>query len=200
MKIIYLISLVLPLTCLASDGETKFFSDKKLSFSYPPHYSVARKSGTASEECYELSTGLRDEKTLVAEVCKFAEVNPTLMDLYGFQKHQDMPDFDSKYEGYQGAFIYASPLSTYPVKESKNDYGIVFAAEDVDCDVENTQPIYRPTGICDVAFVRLNGGGGLYVNFTIQNSVERLDIATHEDFRSLLKSIRNKSRRQLGNK
>jgi hypothetical protein len=85
------------------------------------------------------------------------------------------------------------------VTESRNDYGVVFAAEDVDCDVENAQPIYRPTGICDVAFVRLKGGGGLYVNFTIQNSVKRLDIATHQDFRSLLKSVRNEGRRQLKN-
>jgi hypothetical protein len=114
MKIKYLILSVLPLTSLASDGDTKYFSDRKLSFSYPPHYSVTKKSGTTSEECYELNTSLHDEKILIAEVCKLAKANPAQMDLYGFQKYQDMPDFDSKYEGYRGAYIYASPFRRIP--------------------------------------------------------------------------------------
>lgn len=190
MKIPLLLLITFPSICFSLDETSTKFSGQDLCFSYPAPYSVSGKPRKTSGECYELSTNRDRDKTLISEVCKFSNANLELMDSYGFQEYKNMPDFSEEHEGYQGKFIYASALSTYPVKELRTDYGVVFTAEEVDCDVQNDQPIYRPTGICDVAFVRLKKGGGLYVNFVIKNNVKRLDIATHEDFRALLKSIR----------
>ena len=184
-KYIYLIMLVqLSLTGMAGTLTT---NDKRLKILYSDKYVITQSN--RSDECYELHEVNKRNNYSPGQICVIASLDNEKAMNFGFLEYSDLPLNEKKFRNYTSKFAYATPLLLYPATAKSTRVGIAYVSKSVDCDVSDSQPIYRATGTCDVALVSLKGGGAIYVNFIIRDDVQKKAISGHADFDLLINRL-----------
>jgi hypothetical protein len=166
------------------------FSEPKVSFSVPSDF-IAKKNKN-NRACYKLFHKQNGKKTFAADVCLYPNSNnESKIRETGFASYSTFPEDSIGFANPPSGFVYSSPMSIYPAEliNTMNTNGYI--AKNVDCDVENEQPMYKATGTCDVAFMLLENNIGIYVNFIIKNNVRNFPIGTHNNFMFILNSIKH---------
>lgn len=184
-KYLYLI-LLLQLSFSGIAG-TLTTNDKSLKLLYPDKYVITQIN--RSDECYELHEVNKRNDYSPGQLCVITLLDKEKAMNLGFLEYSDLPLSEQKFRNYTLKFAYATPLFLYPVTAKSTRVGIAYVSKNVDCDVSDSQPIYRATGTCDVALVSLKGGGAIYISFVIRDDVQKKPISGHADFDLLINSL-----------